>query len=335
MSASTNDEMKQAAEYAVKVAKDKFGLELDYSEDSLPVLDKLIAQASQQYRDQVGEGKASQNAVYQTATIWGSYLGEVMRRKWGGEWEVESDAKRYLLVNGNTYFPTSFIYQRITDEIQENIEQYIAEIATKQSPLPADLVQTPTDQPNTTMTDTKKGRENSARLTRHIEKQINMLQSPNANTRYEACENLRVSPTITPEAIQALQNVLNDPDRDVVEAAQDALNLHLSSNMPRHEDQKMPDESGRIKSNEKRTGGNGYATALRVIAVVIFLGGLVTGLEIGNVPIPGYSALTGFSFTSAIPYWAIAIISGTLLLGFAEIITLLQKIVDSGNNKPT
>lgn len=333
MPASTNIEMIQAADYAVQVAKEKFGRELDYSENSLPVIDQLIEQASQQYRGQVSEGKTSENVVNQTANIWGSYLGEVMRRKWGGEWIIESDAQRYLLVNGNRFYPALYTYKRITGEIQDTIEQYFAEIATKLSPPPADVVQTQPNQSNDTIPDIKKGGENITRLTRHIEKQIDMLQSPRAKTRYEACENLRVAPTITPEAIQALQSVLNDPDQDVAEAAQDALNVHLSSNMPRHEDQKMLDESGRIKSNEKRTGENGYATALRVIAVVIFLGGFVTGLEIGNVPIPGYSAPTGFSFTIAIPYWAIAIISGTLLLGFAEIISLLQKIVDSENHK--
>ncbi len=61
-----------------------------------------------------------------------------------------------------------------------------------------------------------------------IEKLIAMFQSPKADVRYGACELLRVAPTLTPEAIAALQEILNDPDPNVAEAAQRALSLHLT-----------------------------------------------------------------------------------------------------------
>ena len=60
-----------------------------------------------------------------------------------------------------------------------------------------------------------------------IEKLISMLQSPKSSTRYEACEYLRVAPALTPEAIIALQNAINDPDASVAEAAQRALAIQL------------------------------------------------------------------------------------------------------------
>ena len=97
---TVNDEMKQAAEYAIKVAKEKFGLILDYSDNSLPNLEKLLEQASQQYRSQVGNRKPLDNAINRTASIWGSYLGEVIRRKWGGEWIIDENSKRLLSING-------------------------------------------------------------------------------------------------------------------------------------------------------------------------------------------------------------------------------------------
>ena len=68
---------------------------------------------------------------------------------------------------------------------------------------------------------------------KQIEKLINMLQSPNANTRYEACEYLRVESAITPEAIRALQNALKDSDPSVVDSAQSALAVHLPPESPR------------------------------------------------------------------------------------------------------
>ena len=66
-----------------------------------------------------------------------------------------------------------------------------------------------------------------ANINKHIEALISRLQSPKAGTRYEACEHLRIAPAITPEAIRALQNALNDPDASVAEAAQRALDVQL------------------------------------------------------------------------------------------------------------
>ena len=61
---------------------------------------------------------------------------------------------------------------------------------------------------------------------KNIEKLIEMLKSPKASIRYEACEYLRVEPVLTDKAMQALDNVLNDPDPDVADAAQRARAYH-------------------------------------------------------------------------------------------------------------
>ncbi len=69
-------------------------------------------------------------------------------------------------------------------------------------------------------------------INKHIEKLTKMLQSPKPGTRYEACEYLRVAPSITPEALEALKKALNDPDASVAEAAQSALNVHSTVAAP-------------------------------------------------------------------------------------------------------
>lgn len=61
----------------------------------------------------------------------------------------------------------------------------------------------------------------------NIESQIQRLKSPNKNTRYDACEMLRVAASIPPEALDALRAATYDSDRLVAEAAQDALVAHL------------------------------------------------------------------------------------------------------------
>jgi hypothetical protein len=57
-------------------------------------------------------------------------------------------------------------------------------------------------------------------------KVLTMLQNPRANSRYDACEELRVAETITPDAAAALKLALADPDPSVAEAAQRALEAH-------------------------------------------------------------------------------------------------------------
>lgn len=77
---------------------------------------------------------------------------------------------------------------------------------------------------------------------------------------------------------------------------------------------------------EKTT--NTVAIVLRVIAWITYIGGFIAGIILAQVEIPSeYSFLdptTAFSWTIALTYWAGSLISGTIFLGFAEIIDLLQ-----------
>jgi hypothetical protein len=59
-----------------------------------------------------------------------------------------------------------------------------------------------------------------------IEKLIKMLESPKASARYDACEWLRVAPSLNDAAVAALERASNDPDPEVGDAAQRALDLH-------------------------------------------------------------------------------------------------------------
>lgn len=59
-----------------------------------------------------------------------------------------------------------------------------------------------------------------------IDRQLERLSSPDKNTRYDACEELRVTPSLRPEATAALELVSNDPDSGVADAARRALLAH-------------------------------------------------------------------------------------------------------------
>jgi hypothetical protein len=89
----------------------------------------LLQQAYEQNSSQ-GSGKnLSEEAIQKTARVWGSYLGELMRRKWGGEWVVSgTDIK--LIIRGKSYSPFQHIYQRITIGQQYDTNKYFASIAS-------------------------------------------------------------------------------------------------------------------------------------------------------------------------------------------------------------
>lgn len=72
------------------------------------------------------------------------------------------------------------------------------------------------------------------------------------------------------------------------------------------------------------SGENLVATTIKVIAWLTFIGGIILGI----IFIVSLS-----DFLNALVAWVSSFISGTLLLGFAEIITLLQKLVDSEKRK--
>ena len=69
---------------------------------------------------------------------------------------------------------------------------------------------------------------------------LQMLESPSASRRYEACEELRVAATIPDEAKGALSRAAQDPDPNVADAARRALALHSPPSAPQPPDAPSP-----------------------------------------------------------------------------------------------
>ena len=132
----TNDvytEMRLAAAYAIRMARERFGKQLDYSESSLPTLELIVDQAYQQYKTGILDGGELSDAEREyTAAVWGSYYGELIRLKFGGVWIIE-DSKRLLVIDGQKFFPIDHIYQRITGHLQEDVKQYFNKVLEKLS----------------------------------------------------------------------------------------------------------------------------------------------------------------------------------------------------------
>jgi len=150
---NVNDEMRQTAEYAIRIARERFGKQLDYSEGSLPTLEYIIEQAHQQFNANKVEGKISNDtALNRTDSVWGSYLGELIRGgKKGGTWIIE-ESKRLVVVNDFKFSPIDYVYQRITGQLQGNVKEYFDDVYIKLSSQPINFVQPEPNLPNSAYT---------------------------------------------------------------------------------------------------------------------------------------------------------------------------------------
>jgi hypothetical protein len=120
-----NSNMKATAEYAIKSAHSRFNLNFDYSENSITALDSILEKMYWGFSGHINK-KGNDGLIYNTATIWGSYLGEYMRRRWGGTWK-QKGTEQVIAINGKEFSPINFVYQRITGHFNYKLEDYLFE----------------------------------------------------------------------------------------------------------------------------------------------------------------------------------------------------------------
>lgn len=104
------------AEQAIAAAR-AFDAKLDYSERSLRDLEAILARLA---------SAPAPGDLTETCKMWGSYLGEVVRRRFGGDWSIETHpgkqfATLTLSVGGNKLFPTMKIHRRLTQGSEDNV----------------------------------------------------------------------------------------------------------------------------------------------------------------------------------------------------------------------
>jgi len=125
------------AEQAVQKARE-FNTQLDYSENSLMEVEVILGGLARQAL----EG----DAVGETCKMWGSYLGEVVRRRFGGEWSVETyPGKQFatltLSIGGNKLFPTMKVHRRLTEGEDDNVWSFYKMIKARLEAGPGSKVQ--------------------------------------------------------------------------------------------------------------------------------------------------------------------------------------------------
>ena len=118
--ASIDEMIRAYADEAVLVARQQHRVLLDYTPASVEALERLV------------DGQAAVDLDFQSR-LWGSYFGEVLRRRWNGIWllatypgsrEVAGEAGSVvptLDVAGSRLWPTMKVYRRLTLGAAENL----------------------------------------------------------------------------------------------------------------------------------------------------------------------------------------------------------------------
>jgi hypothetical protein len=129
------------AEKAVQKARE-FNTQLDYTENSLMEVEVILSQLAR------GStlAQTSSDDVGEMCKMWGSYLGEVVRRRFGGEWSVETyPGKNFatltLSVGANKLFPTMKIHRRLTQGEEDSVWSFYKMVKVKLEALPGVNIQ--------------------------------------------------------------------------------------------------------------------------------------------------------------------------------------------------
>jgi len=111
--------MEGYAQGAVETARSEFRQTLDFSADSVDVLDEIL----------VLVGESPERDVDYEVRLWGSYLGEIIRRRYAGGWEMTqypggTVAVPAVDVRGSRLFPLMKIYRRLTVGDEEDLRSF-------------------------------------------------------------------------------------------------------------------------------------------------------------------------------------------------------------------
>jgi len=101
------------------VARSDFQQKLDFTSESIDGLDEILVRV----------GESPELDLDFEVRLWGSYLGEVLRRRYAGTWEMTQYPGGALAVpaidvRGSWLFPLMKVYRRLTEGDEEDLRTF-------------------------------------------------------------------------------------------------------------------------------------------------------------------------------------------------------------------
>jgi hypothetical protein len=118
--------MEGYARAAVELARSEFAQKLDFSSESIEGLDEIL----------VTVADSPELEVDFEARLWGSYLGEVLRRRYAGNWELTlypggNVAVPAVEVRGSKLFPLMKVYRRLTVGEEDDLRTFYSMVTER------------------------------------------------------------------------------------------------------------------------------------------------------------------------------------------------------------
>jgi hypothetical protein len=118
--------MEGYAQAAAELGKSQFGQKLDFSSESIDGLDEIL----------VVVGESPELDLDFEVRLWGSYLGEVLRRRYAGAWEMTQypggvAAVPAVDLRGSRLFPMMKVYRRLTEGEEEDLHTFYSMVTER------------------------------------------------------------------------------------------------------------------------------------------------------------------------------------------------------------
>ncbi len=118
--------MEGYARAAAELGASEFHQKLDFTSESIDALDEIL----------VVVAESPELELEFEVRLWGSYLGEVLRRRYAGTWEMTQYpggmvAVPAIEVRGSRLFPLMKVYRRLTAGDEEDLRSFYAMVTER------------------------------------------------------------------------------------------------------------------------------------------------------------------------------------------------------------
>ena len=118
--------MEGYAQAASEFARSEFKQNLDFSSESIDSLDDILVRV----------GESPELDMDFEVRLWGAYLGEVLRRRYAGTWEMTQypggvAAVPAVELRGSRLFPLMKVFRRLTEGDEEDLRTFFSMVTER------------------------------------------------------------------------------------------------------------------------------------------------------------------------------------------------------------
>ena len=118
--------MEGYAKAAAELARSEFSQNLDFTSESIDSLDDILVRV----------GESPELDMDFEVRLWGSYLGEVLRRRYAGTWEMTQypggvAAVPAVELRGSRLFPLMKVFRRLTEGEEEDLRTFFSMVTER------------------------------------------------------------------------------------------------------------------------------------------------------------------------------------------------------------